>query len=88
MALSPSYFDCETNPIQENILLFPEVAINSFDQPVDRTLQLTFDRLWNAAGEERSMYYDGGPDRSQRTTRRGGTKKSRGRVTKKTQGGT
>lgn len=58
MALPSSYWVFEPTPIRESLLLSSEISIDSFDQPVDRILQPTFDRLWNAAGGERSIYYD------------------------------
>jgi hypothetical protein len=58
MALPPSYFSLEATPIQDNVLLAPEISIDSFDQLADQILKPSFDRLWNAAGGEGSIYYD------------------------------
>lgn len=39
-------------------LLFPEVLIEDFDQPLDRVLKPVFDMVWQAAGLADSPYYD------------------------------
>ena len=58
LAVPSSYFVMEHVPIRENMLLFPEASIDAYGRPADSLLQPVFDQLWNAAGWERSIYYD------------------------------
>jgi hypothetical protein len=58
MAVSPSRHYDESQPIDRDALLVPEVVIESFEADVDRTLQPVFDAVWNAAGWPRSINFD------------------------------
>jgi hypothetical protein len=58
MRLPVEYCRLEQTPIRDSVLLFPEIVIDSFSQPIDRLLRPVFDRLWNAVGFERSPNYD------------------------------
>jgi Putative DNA-binding domain len=58
MALPPSYFRHTPTPIKDGVLLSSAISIDSFDQPIDQLLQPVFDRVWNAAGGEGSIYYN------------------------------
>jgi len=48
----------EPKKIREGTMLFPEVQVGSYVQQSHVLLHSAFDRLWNAAGWERSIYYD------------------------------
>ncbi|MCP9449268.1 MAG: ATP-binding protein [Nitrospira sp.] len=58
MGLSAEYGHLEQTPIRDPVLLFPEIVMDSFDQPIDHLLRPVFDRLWNAVGFERSPNYN------------------------------
>lgn len=58
MKLPVGYYPQEQTPIRDSVLLFPEIFMDSFDQPIDRLLRPVFDRLWNAVNCQRSPYYD------------------------------
>ncbi|MCP9470254.1 MAG: ATP-binding protein [Nitrospira sp.] len=58
MKLPVGYYPQEQTPIRDSVLLFPEIVMDSFDQPIDRLLRPVFDRLWNAVNCQRSPYYD------------------------------
>ena len=52
--------------ITEKNLLIPEEQIESFDQVSDQILRPIFDRIWNAAGWPRSIFYADDGSRIQR----------------------
>lgn len=45
-------------PFKKNIILFPEVIANSFDEPVDTLLKPVFDRISNAVGLIKCPHYN------------------------------
>ena len=47
-----------TNPIDRDVLLFPEVLIEDMNKPSEKILKPVFDGLWNALGEVASPSYD------------------------------
>ncbi len=58
MAVPSDYFVYDPVRIREESLLCPEIRIESFDDDPAVILHSTFNRIWNAVGIERSMYYD------------------------------
>lgn len=44
-------------PISERNLIIPEEEIESYDRPADQVLRPVFDRIWNAAGWPRCIFY-------------------------------
>jgi hypothetical protein len=51
-----TYFNPQPG-IGEKNLLIPEEEIEAFDRPADQLLRPIFDRIWNAAGWPRCLYY-------------------------------
>jgi hypothetical protein len=47
-----------------NEIVIPEVQIEDYGVPVETTLKVVFDQLWNAFGHERSMSYDENGERA------------------------
>ena len=48
----------EDDTIEKDILLIPEIVIESFDFEVNKILKPWFDAVWNACGFPRSLNYD------------------------------
>lgn len=46
------------HPIRDEILLVPEVVVESPDDPIDPVLRGPFDWIWNAGGQLRSPHFD------------------------------
>ncbi len=51
-------FPDDTNAIDRDTLLLPEVLVESFETDVTKLMRPIFDAVWNAAGYERSYNYD------------------------------
>ena len=52
------YYDGQVHTIDRDLLLLPEVVVESYDVKPHAVLRLCFDSIWNACGVERSPYYD------------------------------
>jgi hypothetical protein len=50
--------EIEDDTIEKDILLIPEIVIESFDFEVNKILKPWFDAVWNACGFPRSLNYD------------------------------
>ncbi len=48
----------EVYTIDSDILLLPEVVIESYDVSADKVLKPCFDSIWNACGFPRDLYYN------------------------------
>lgn len=48
----------EIHTIERDILLLPEVVIESYDVSADKVLRPCFDSIWNACGFPRALYYN------------------------------
>ncbi len=48
----------EVHTIDRDILLLPEVVIESYDVSADKVLRPCFDSVWNACGFPRALYYN------------------------------
>jgi len=46
------------DPIERDVLVIPEVLLETFEQDVAEVMRCAFDVVWNAAGWPRSMNYD------------------------------
>ncbi|MHA1757887.1 MAG: hypothetical protein ACTSVV_14015, partial [Promethearchaeota archaeon] len=53
-----SSFGCEPNPIDRDILEFPEILINDWEFDSEHLLKEWFDLIWNACGYPRCLNYD------------------------------
>jgi hypothetical protein len=64
------YFDSGipsfVNNIDRDIVNLPEIIINDYDTEIGKAMKPTFDAMWNAAGWEKSPYYDAQGNRIQR----------------------
>lgn len=52
------YFVFETHTIDRDVLLLPEVVIESYDVKAKDVLRPSFDSIWNACGYPRSLNYN------------------------------
>lgn len=48
----------EGDPIDRDILMAPEIMVESFSDDPGQILKPAFDTIWNAAGHPRSLGYD------------------------------
>jgi len=51
-------YDVPGRPIDRDILLIPEIVVESWEFDASKILRSSFDAIWNAAGWERSINYD------------------------------
>ena len=58
MAVRHSSFFTERHEIDRDILLIPEVIIESYDNNPDEILKPCLDSIWNACGYPRDLYYN------------------------------
>jgi hypothetical protein len=58
MYLKYQLVESESAPIDRDILLLPEVLIESYDVKSERILKPIFDSVWNACGFPKSLNYD------------------------------
>ena len=59
MSVNQSRFHCDdVYPIDQDVLLCPDVLVEDFDFNASAVLRPVFDAVWNAAGWPRSMNYD------------------------------
>lgn len=59
MAVDTSrYFTSSTYPIDRDILMAPEIIIDSNTTDTEKTLKPVFDAIWNACGWQQSLNYD------------------------------
>ena len=48
----------ESYPIDRDVLLFPEILVESYDVKPERVLKPIFDSVWNACGFAKSLNYN------------------------------
>lgn len=51
-------FWADSNPIDRDIILIPEVIVENFNIKADIILRPIFDSIWNACGYPKDLYYD------------------------------
>lgn len=58
MGIDNHRYHFDQYPVLEQHLILPEVVVNNFEAPVIPLLRPAFDRVWNAAGIEKSINFD------------------------------
>jgi len=58
LAVSQRLMDWDSHAIDRDMLILPDVLIETYDADVATLLRPVFDAVWNAAGFERSFNYD------------------------------
>ena len=58
MAVRERFWFAESHTIDRDILLLPEIIIESYDVSADKILRPCFDAIWNACGFPRSLNYN------------------------------
>lgn len=58
MAAGGVRFDPYLSPINRDVLMFPDVLIETYDCDLPQVLRPVFDSVWNACGYKRSFNYD------------------------------
>jgi len=52
------YIIDEVHTIDRDILLLPEIIIESYEVSAEKVLRPLFDSIWNACGFPRDLYYN------------------------------
>ncbi len=58
MAVSERFFFARSHTVDRDILLLPEIIIESYDVSAEKELRPMFDSIWNACGFPRSLNYN------------------------------
>jgi hypothetical protein len=56
--IKPDNFGAEGHPIDRDVLLLPEVLLDSYEVDFAAVMRPVFDAVWNAAGWQYSVNYD------------------------------
>lgn len=59
MGVGPGYHGRVNYPIDRDVLVIPEIVVDSFDYDRAEVMRPAFDTVWNAAGWEGSINYNG-----------------------------
>ncbi len=58
MATGPRYFGLDAHPIDRDVVLLPDVVLETAPTDLPRAMRPMFDAAWNACGIARSLNYD------------------------------
>jgi len=58
MAVSKRFFFAKSHTIDRDVLLLPEIIIESYEVNAEKVLKPSFDTIWNACGFPRSLNYN------------------------------